>query len=702
MQQAMASMQQQGVGQQQVPQEDPQAQHLADMDKILASANLAENMDDEQLDTIGKDLVDGFEDDLISRQDWIERSEQWLNLAMQVKQEKTFPWKGAANVKYPLLTTAAIQFHARAYPALVNGTSLVKGQVIGYDPDGVKGEAADRIGKHMSYQLLQEMTEWDEDMDKLCLILPILGCVFKKTYYDPLEKRNKSDLVLPKDFVIDYWATSLEKAVRKTHILYLNENDIRERVVSKVYSDVKLQAPSVKHMPESSDDINGKQNVRETDNPYEILEIHGFLDLDDDGYKEPYIITVDRDSRKVLRIVSRFESKGVLRNDDGDVYKIIPTEYFTKYDFIPNPDGGFYSVGFGLLLGALNETANTLINQLLDAGTLAVTRGGFLGKGLRMKGGTMEFRPNEWKFVNSIGDDLKKNIVPLPTPEPSDVLFKLLGTITESGEKLASVAEIFVGKMPGQNTPATTTMATIEQGLKVFTAIYKRVHRSLSKEFKKLFMLNSMYLDPQVEFTILGNQDPKGQQGKVQQTDYRDGTSVVPASDPNIVTDAQKLVKAQGLLELMQLGSLNPQEVTKRILTAQDQPNIEALMNVPQSGPPPEILLKQAELEQRKVEFEKTSQLKEAEIMAQYLTAKANAILAIAKAQSMEHGDGMSMAQAMVDQMQAGEDQLMSHIKQVHDMDIAQKQHEAQVQQQQAQGGIGGGSNQGDVSGMAQ
>lgn len=665
----------------------------ASIDAILASANLVSTVDEETLLSISNDVVDGFEDDLESRREWIERSEKWLTLAMQVREEKSFPWAGAANIKYPLLTTSAIQFHARAYPALVNGSGLVKGKVVGYDPEGTKAQAADRIGKHMSYQLLEEMTEWDEDMDKLCLILPILGCVFKKTYYDSTEKRNRSELVLPKDFVVDYWATSLEKAVRKTHILYLNKNEVYEKVTSGIWSDVDLGSPQPKSLPQSSDDINGKINIRQKDDPYQFLEQHCYIDLDDDGYKEPYIVTVERDSRKIVRIVSRFESDGVLRNGEGTIYKIIPTEYFTKYDFIPNPDGGFYSVGFGLLLGSLNETANTLINQLLDAGTLNNTQGGFLGKGLRIKGGDMSFRPNEWKFVNSTGEDLKKSIVQLPVREPSEVLFKLLGIITESGEKLASVAEIFTGKMPGQNTPATTTMATIEQGLKVFTAIYKRVHRSLTKEYKKLFKLNQLYLDPQVEFSILGNTTANPQQGQVQQSDYREGTSVVPASDPNVVTDAQRLAKAQGLAELMALGALNPQEVTKRILEAQDQPNIEALMQMPPSGPPPEIALKQAELEQRKLEFERTAQQEDSRIMSQFLLAKANAILALAKAESMEAGDQLSQYSALVGSIQSAEDQHLAQVKQIHDMQKAQKEQQAQ--------GVANGNQQGPMAGMA-
>jgi chaperonin GroES len=269
------------------------------------------------------------------------------------------------------------------------------------------------------------------------------------------------------------------------------------------------------------------------------------------------------------------------------VAAIEPTHYYTKFGFIPNADGSFYDIGFGVLLGPLNESVNTLINQLIDSGHLNNLQGGFLGKGLKLKMGEHKFRPGEWKTINTTADDLKKQILPLPTKEPSAVLFQLMGTLVTSGKELASVAEIFVGKMPGQNTPATTTMATIEQGMKVFTAVYKRIYRSLKEEFKKLFALNSVYVNPEEYVEVVD--------ATVGPEDFvEEGYDICPQADPNAMSQTEKLMKAQGLLELLPIGILDPIEVISRVLEAQEQPNWEKLFNkqVQETGempaPPPD------------------------------------------------------------------------------------------------------------------
>jgi len=388
------------------------------------------------------------------------------NFAAQVIEKKTHPWPDAANVKYPLLTTAAMQFSARAYPALVPGPRLVQGLVIGRDEQGMKQGIADRIGAHMSFQLLFEMDDWEEDMDRLCMILPIVGCIFKKTWYDPLKRKNVSDLVLPQDLVIDYFAKSVETATRKSHIIYRNKNEIQERMNKKIYREldieVDLGSPQTDIQDRhTKDKISGAIEPKVTPaTPYKLIECHCWLDLDEDQYEEPYIVTFDYTSKQILRIVPRFTLEDVELEDDK-IISIKPTEYFTKFGFIPNPDGSIYDLGFGLLLGALNETVNTLTNQLLDSGTINNLQSGFLGRGIRIRSGNTRFLPGEWKPVDFAGDDIRKHLLPLPTKEPSDVLFKLLETLVTSGKELASVAEIMVGKMPGQNTPATTTMATI-------------------------------------------------------------------------------------------------------------------------------------------------------------------------------------------------------------------------------------------------
>jgi len=418
---------------------------------FISEDNIADGMDEQELALIGRGVVEGYKRDLDTRSEWEERLEESLKLAAQVTEAKSFPWEGAANVKYPLLTTAALQFASRAYPALVPGPNLVKGRVIGFDEDGSKMEKAIRIGKHMSYQLMEEMEDWEEDMDKLCIIIPIVGCAFKKTYYSPLKDQNISELVLAQDLIVDYYAKSLEDATRITHRLYFTERDVVERQLSGAYLRADLSPASAPDTDDAHDEINGLNQSEDDDStPYTILEQHGYLDLDEDGYSEPYIITVELESEKVLRIVPRFDAEGIV-NVEGQVVKINPVHYFTKFSFIPNPDGGFYDIGFGTLLGPINNTIDSSINQLLDAGTLSNLPSGFLGRGIRLKGGNYRFTPGEWKFVNSTGDDLRKGIVPLPVNAPDAVVFQLLGLMIQSGERLSSTVDSMVGENPGQN-----------------------------------------------------------------------------------------------------------------------------------------------------------------------------------------------------------------------------------------------------------
>jgi chaperonin GroES len=279
-------------------------------------------------------------------------------------------------------------------------------------------------------------------------------------------------------------------------------------------------------------------------------------------------------------------------------------QLYTKFGFVPNPDGGFYDIGFGILLGPLNESVNTLINQLIDSGTINNLSSGFIGKGLRLKMGDSQFDPGEWKPVNATGDDLRKQIVPLPSKEPSKVLFELMGTLVTSGKELASVAEIFVGKMPGQNTPATTTMASIEQGMKVFTAVYKRIFRSLSQEFNKIFDLNSLYLDPNKYVAVIDT--------TVGPDDFsKEAYDICPGADPSAMSKTEKLTKAQGLVEAMQMFGpiLNPIEIAVRVLEAQEQPNYQKLFSqqvletgqVPPPPPDPKVqaLQMKAQLDQQ-------------------------------------------------------------------------------------------------------
>lgn len=562
------------------------------IENILNSVNIAESLDEKELISIGDVVVRGYETDEASVKDWRDCVEDWTKMALQITEEKTFPWPKASNIKFPLLSTAAMQFAARAYPTLVpSDGKVVKCRVIGSDPTGEKTRRAIRVSSHMSYQLLCEMEEWEEEMDRLLVILPIVGTVFKKTYYDPEKARNTSCLVMPSKLVVNYWTRNLEDCERITEVHEFSQRKVKEKMNRGLYLDIDLPKPSIDEHAKSKSDPNEMFLPEEDETtPYTILEQHCFLDLDEDGYSEPYVVLVEKETKTVLRISPRFTSEDVTVDEKGSVIAITPVCYFTKFSFFPNPDGGFYDIGFGRLLGPINASVDTLINQLVDAGSLSNLQTGFIGKGLRIKMGDARFTPGEWKAVNATGTDLKQQIFPLPVREPSAVLFKLLELLSTSAKELASVAEIFVGKMPGQNTPATTTMASIEQGMKLFTAVYKRVYRSMGKEFQKMYKLNKVYLDPEEEAQILDE--------PIQQSDYL-GTEkdIYPAADPNASSSQERQQKSQGLMQILQLGTIDPMEVTMRMLEAMEQPNIEKLIKQPQQGPSPEQQQMQMEMQ---------------------------------------------------------------------------------------------------------
>lgn len=586
------------------------------VEDLVDDVNIAEMLSDEELDTLGRMVVEEFKLDEQSREDYMMRNEDYNKLAAQVVEQKNHPWKGAANVKYPMLTTAAIQFSAHAYPALVNGTRVVKAKVFGRDDDGKKAESAVRVEQHMSYQVLEQMEEWEEDMDRLSVILPIIGCLFKKSYYSTLINRNMSEVVLPKHLVVNYYAANIETAIRKTHIIELTPNDVYEREAAGIfikcdYGSSGGQSVRNKNRNDAQNEIQGADEPSDKviNTPKVFLEQHRYYDFDGDGYAEPYIFTVEESTGKVVRIVARFDEDGIKRNETTDqIIRIESIEYFTKFGFIPNPDGGIYDLGFGILLGSLNETANTIINQLIDAGTLSNMQSGFISRGIRIRGGNKRFSPGEWKVTNSSGEDLSKGIFPLPVREPSQVLFMLLGTILESGERLAAVKDILVGENPGQNQPATTTLAMLEQGMKVYTAIYKRIHKSLGKEFKKLYRLNRIYLDPEEYYEILDDDSAPPQ--VIKKTDYeQDGTNVRPYSDPKVSSDVLRKAKANALLELIPLG-INREVALKRVLESQDQPNITELMAVVPTPPPFEQTKWEAEFKHQTEVDEETMNIK--------------------------------------------------------------------------------------------
>lgn len=630
-------------------------QHPANLLRsFIGQVNIVPLLEDEVVRKIGMEVTRGYDADETSRAEWVRMTQKAMDLAMQVTQAKNWPWQGAANVKYPLITEGAIQFSARAYPAIVQGEQVVKGMVIGPDPDGSKQARADRIGHHMSYQLLEQIEDWDEDTDKLLLQIAIVGCCFRKTYFDTTLGRPRSEMVPAKYVVYDH-ATPWKDLRRVTQCLNLYKNDVIERVRGDVYVDVQLPTPVG-----ATDD---------EDPPYEFLEQHCWYDLDEDGYKEPYIVTVVKETSEVARIVPRFDEDGIYLNSRDEISKIEPVGYWTKYPFMPNPDGGSYDVGLGLLLNPINETINTVLNQLLDAGTLANTGGGFIGTGLKMKGGTAKFAPGEFKPVDSQGGKIADSIYHMQFQGPSPVLFQLLGMLIEAGKDISSVKDILTGEQQVNQT-ATTTLALIEQGLKAFTAIYKRVHRSLKQEFAKLYRLNKLYLQPEDYYRFQDKSEP------IYLEDYQgDDTDVAPVSDPNLVSDAQELARAQALMEFRGDEFINQVELRRTFLKALKVPDIDTLLVTEPPAPPqdPKVIEVQAKIEAMQVEVNAKAEKMMAEIenlQARTAESEANAALRLAQAEAT-----------------AGEPQFQLLMAQVqHMLDTHLERTKAALQPQQPQG----------------
>ena len=633
--------------------------------KLVEQDNIADDLDESLLGTIGAEVVRFCEQDENSRQEWMDLSKNALKLANQTKELKNSPWPGCSNIKYPVITEAAIQVNSRIYPEVIKGNQVVKTKVVGVDHDGKKRERGYRIARHMNWQLTEEMPEWEADFDRLTIVLPVVGLCFKKTYYSPLKGRNVSELCLPDKVVVHYRTKDLVTTPRITHLLDIYPNGIYERQASGIWLEVDL--------PRSGNPAYGE----DPDAPHEFLEQHCYLDLDGDGYKEPYIVTVHKDTSKVMRIVARFEADKV-KQKDGKVVRIEPTHYFTAFPFIPNPDGSFYSLGFGQLLEPINESINTALNQMIDAGTKQNLGGGFLGRGARIKGGRLEFTMGEYKMVDCTGQALRDNLVDAPAPGPSPVLFQLLGFLVEASKSI-TIPDVLSGDAAsmGKDASPNTVMAMIDQGMKVFGVIYKRIYRSLGEEFKKLYRLNSIHLKPETWFTVQGMQAPQPpqppppelaqappqmqqqiqmkmqamvqqyvaqtQQMQVTLEDYKEpDIDVIPVADPSLASDLQRAAKAQVLMGLIGAPGIQGVEVVRMVVhdLHLDEEQKILLPNDPQGNPPkptppPQMIIAQAKAQDMdaRIRMDMTKfELEIEELKAKIGQTKANTLLALAKA----------------------------------------------------------------------
>lgn len=701
------------------------------LDDVMKSHNISDKLDEEQLVELGMQVVDGYESDEASRADWTRRNEGGLKLAMQIADKKTFPWEGASDVKFPLMTIAAMQYHSRAYPALVDGPVPVACRIMMAQPQAPQmpqqpppGAAdanqsgqqpspemqayqqavqqitqqakeeqaqysaakkkAERVAEHMSYQILEEDVQWEEETDKVLLIQSLLGCCFKKTYYDPLMNVNRSECVSPRDLVTSYYTKHLDTSPRYTHIIPMDPNTIHERQVMGIFNETPegsqptpAMAGAMAEKQAGADDRSGVHtDGTDKEMPPMMLEQYCWYDFDGDGYKEPYIVTVRFDTKQVMRVVARFTEDRV-RIVKGKVARIEPIQIFTKYPFIPSPDNGFYDLGFSALLGPVNHSIDTILNQLIDAGSLACAGGGFLGRGFKGRKGEMRFKLGEWKTTESTGDDLRKSIYPLPAKEPSNVLFELLTLLIEYGQQIAGSTDQLAGKAPGQNTPAETSRNTLEQGMKVFNGIYKRTHRAFTQELRKLYELNKIFLShKQTFFKGTGS-------AEIFQADYNDPSIVIkPAADAFYMSDAQRMNQANGVIQLMGLTpGVNRYEAAKLYLKALKVADPESIFpdpagpNAVPAMPNPKVQIEQMKQDtaKMKLQAEMKNNADELQLEARRLEGelqklRADSIKALADAKGVESGHAIAMLEAQIAAKKNHMDGVLAHLDRVHKM----------------------------------
>ena len=637
--------------------------------KLVKATNICTLLDEDTVKKIGMAALDGYTQDLSSRAQWELRNANAMKLALQVTEAKTFPWPGAANVKFPLVTVAAMQYQAKAYPALIDGNDLVKCKVFGSDPSGEKAALGLRLSTHMTWQNLEQDDAYEEEMDKLLLVQAINGCAFKKRLFDPAKGHQISRLTLPQNFVINYFARDLATAPRYTETYYLSENDLQQRILDGRFADLEANgretepdatAQAQSPITVARDERQGLvRPAQDSITPYFTGEQYCWLDLDGDDFAEPYIVTFDIASGSIYRIVARYLPSGI-KKVKGNVYEIEPVKIFTKYGFIPSPDGGFYDLGLGALLGPINESVNTGFNQSFDAATMATLGGGFLGRGFKSKAGAFTFQPNQWFPVDAPGDDLRKNILPLPVRDPPPILFQIIQFLVSYAERIVSSTDLQVGESVGQNTPAETARTMDQNGARVYNSIYKRSWRAMRDEFRIQANLNKLFFAADVDYERLTH----GTDAMVQPDDYGAyGLSVRPAADPHIVSDTQRIDQADKVASMaMQLPGFNRYQAILRALRARNIPNIEEIFpppmtqgpdgkpipskDFPPPGPDPKMLdvqikaaaqhLKEVEFQAAQREKQVTLQMELFKTQAQIAQMQADASLKLSQAKGAE------------------------------------------------------------------
>jgi hypothetical protein len=543
-------------------------------------ANLAEFLDDEALQDLSSDLMQEYKDDKSSRDEWYDAYSKGLKLLGFTYEDRSQPFQGASGVTHPLLAETVTQFQAQAYKELLPANGPVRTQIIGAS-NPQKEEQAQRVQEFMNYQIMHVMEDFDPDLDQMLFYLPLSGSAFKKIYFDTTLNRAVSKFVPSEDLIVPYSATDLATAERVTHVIKRTENEVRKMQVMGIYQDVDLQFKDEASNSSIQEAVNKIDGVRPTGSSYKndvytLLEMHCDLDIpgyeNDDGIKLPYIVTIDEGSQKVLSIYRNYE--------EGDtLYK--KKQYFVHYKFLPGL--GFYGFGLIHMLGGLSRTATSALRQLIDAGTLSNLPAGFKARGLRIRDDDNPLQPGEFRDVDAPSGDLRQGLLPLPYKEPSATLFQLLGFVVQSGQRFATIADQKIGDSVAANAPVGTTMALIERGSRVMSAIHKRLHYSQKTEFN---LLAKVFKDfyPQVYPYDVG----KNAAAVFKAQDFDERVDIMPVSDPNIFSMSQRVTLAQTQLQMAQSdpNQHNLYEAYKRMYQALGVKDIDAILPVPKPDAP--------------------------------------------------------------------------------------------------------------------
>ena len=544
------------------------------------SANLADDMDERILKSLGSELLSEYKKDRTSRKDWEDAYIKGLDLLGTNYTEQSKPFKGASGVTHPLLAESVTQFQASAYKELLPSDGPVRTSVVGLRTPATE-QQAQRVKEYMNYLLMERMEDYTTDMDQMLFYLPLSGSTFKKVYYDEFLQRPCSKFIPAEDLVVPYYASDLKDAGRITHVIKMTENDINKKMAAGFYRDIDLPKPQQKK-DEVQDAINKLDGMKDTysDYIYNILEMHVDLNLDDyenfdkkikKGIKIPYIVTLDEGSGEILSIYRNYSA------DDPNFTRI---EYFVHFKFLPGL--GFYGFGLIHMIGGLSRAATIALRQLIDAGTLKNLPAGFKSRGLRVRDDDQPIQPGEFRDVDAPGGNIRDQFFQLPFTEPSPTLFQLLGFVVNAGTKFAQITDLSTGN-DTQNRAVGTTIALMERGSRVMTGVHKRCYYAMRLEFKILARLCSEYLPPEYPYDVYGANR------MIKQLDFDNRVDILPVADPNIMSMAQRVTLAQTQLQIAQS---NPQlhniyEAYRRVYEALGTKQIDTLMKPAPKPPQP-------------------------------------------------------------------------------------------------------------------